>query len=160
MDKVLHSSKRHDWQTPQWLVECIHDAFDEIEMDPCAPADLSNPCRANRAFWRDGLIVNWREADGLVYCNPPYGRALKTWVEKAIAEHTFGAEVLLLTPARTDTKWFGWLAQLKGAQLCFLRGRLRFGGATAGAPFPSLLTYLGSRRRAFRSCFEQFGWMP
>ena len=47
--------------------------------------------------------------------------------------------VVVLVPARTDTRWF-WESVLDGARdVRLLRGRLQFEaeGATAAAPFPS-----------------------
>lgn len=78
-----------------------------------------------------------------MFCNPPYGRDIATWLAK-------GPEALVavfLLPARTDTKWFHDHA-LHAAEIRFFRGRLRFeqGRVTprepwAGdaAPFPSML---------------------
>jgi hypothetical protein len=40
-------------------------------------------------------------------------------------------------PARTDTRWFHDYC-LKG-EVIFLRGRIKFGGATQNAPFPSMI---------------------
>ena len=38
-----------------------------------------------------------------VFCNPPYGRQIGRWVEKASKEK---CKTVMLLPARTDTKWF------------------------------------------------------
>ena len=70
--------------------------------------------------------------------NPPYGRAIGKWVEKAYREACRGALVVGLLPARTDTKWFHDFIYHK-AQIRFLRGRLKFSGAIYSAPFPSMI---------------------
>lgn len=70
--------------------------------------------------------------------NPPYGRGMDKWIWKAYHESLKGALVVGLVPARTDTAWFHNLAQGK-AEIRFIRGRIRFVGAEAGAPFPSML---------------------
>nr|DAP06890.1 MAG TPA: DNA N-6-adenine-methyltransferase [Caudoviricetes sp.] len=44
----------------------------------------------------------------------------------------------MLIPARTDTKYFHDYI-LHRAEVRFVRGRLKFGGASTGAPFPSML---------------------
>ena len=49
-----------------------------------------------------------------------------------------GAVVVMLLPARTDTKWFHDYIYGK-AEIRFVRGRLRFGGAANPAPFPSMV---------------------
>ena len=48
-----------------------------------------------------------------------------------------GATVVMLLPARTDTKWFHEYV-LGRAEIRFIRGRIKFNGAQ-NAPFPSLL---------------------
>lgn len=162
MNPALNSSARHDWRTPRWLVDRIHEVFGGITIDPCAPGDRSNPCRAHVLFrdgQRDGLAESWGGREGLVYVNPPYGRELPRWVDKANEE--LDCEILLLTPARTDTAWFHALAgAADGVTFCFLRGRLTFEGAPASAPFPSLLSYMGPREKEFRDGFADLGWVP
>ena len=73
-----------------------------------------------------------------VVTDPPYGRAIGKWVEKAYREACQGALVVGLLPARTDTKWFHDFIYHK-AQIRFLRGRLKFSGAIYSAPFPSMI---------------------
>ena len=73
--------------------------------------------------------------DGVCWCNPPYGRQIGKWVEKAFKS---SATVVMLLPARTDTKWFhDWC--LPYGKIEFLRGRLKFGGCDNSAPFPSMI---------------------
>ena len=56
--------------------------------------------------------------------------------ETAAAGHT----VVMLLPARTDTRWFHEdIYRRERTQVRFLRGRLRFGGAGNSAPFPSMV---------------------
>jgi hypothetical protein len=58
---------------------------------------------------------------------------------KAKAEARSGrAEVVVcLVPARTETKW--WNEYVKGAEIEFIVGRLKFGGSKDNAPFPNAL---------------------
>ena len=68
--------------------------------------------------------------------NPPYGREIGKWIEKAV---TCGAELVVgLLPARTDTRWFHEYVYSK-AEIRFIKGRLKFGAATNAAPFPSMI---------------------
>jgi site-specific DNA-methyltransferase (adenine-specific) len=67
--------------------------------------------------------------------NPPYGSGIGAWMRKAYESSLLGATVVCLVPARTDTAWWQDIAVL--GEIRFLRGRLRFGGAATGAPFPS-----------------------
>jgi len=72
--------------------------------------------------------------------NPPYGRTIGQWVRKAQQEAAFGALVVGLLPARTDTKW--WHENvLPHADILFIPGRLHFGGCKNAAPFPSALAF-------------------
>lgn len=43
--------------------------------------------------------------------------------------------VVCLVPARTDTRW--WHKYSMRGEIRYLRGRLKFGGVTNSAPFPS-----------------------
>lgn len=71
-----------------------------------------------------------------MWCNPPYGRELGKWVKKG-SEAT-GGVVVMLIPARTDTKYFHEYIYGK-AEIRFLKGRLKFGGSKNSAPFPSMI---------------------
>lgn len=74
-----------------------------------------------------------------VFCNPPYGREIGKWVQKAWEEHAANRNtVVMLLPARTDTKWFHKYIYGK-AEIRFVRGRLKFGNAGNSAPFPSMI---------------------
>ena len=77
---------------------------------------------------------------GGVWCNPPYGKDIINWVRKASEEYVkdYNRFVVMLLPARTDTKWFQQYVYNK-AYLWFVDGRLRFGDNTATAPFPSVV---------------------
>lgn len=75
-----------------------------------------------------------------MFCNPPYGRAIAAWVEKAYREGTKdGTIVVMLIPARTDTRYFHDFI-LHRSEIRFVPGRLKFGGgASQSAPFPSMV---------------------
>lgn len=79
---------------------------------------------------------------GAVFCNPPYGREIGKWVQKAFEEARGGYPIVLLIPARTDTAYFHDYIYGK-AEIRFVRGRLRFtddeGNAADPAPFPSMV---------------------
>lgn len=81
-----------------------------------------------------------------VFCNPPYGREIGKWVEKAYkTNQEHGDLVVMLLPARTDTKWFHDFIYHK-AEIRFVKGRLKFGGSTSGAPFPSMVIIYKQKR--------------
>lgn len=81
-----------------------------------------------------------------VFCNPPYGRKVGEWVKKAYMEgQKDDTLVVMLIPARTDTKYFHDYIYHK-AEIRFIKGRLRFGGSQNSAPFPSMLAIYDNRR--------------
>ena len=73
-----------------------------------------------------------------MFCNPPYGRDIDRWIRKAVEEAGNGAVVVMLIPARTDTKWFHDLVFPYG-DIRFVKGRLKFGDGKNAAPFPSMV---------------------
>lgn len=84
-----------------------------------------------------------------VFCNPPYGRAMGAWVRKC-HEESHHAFIVLLMPARTDTRYFhDFIYKQPRVRIEFLRGRLRFekeGNAMGPAPFPSMLVFFNEER--------------
>lgn len=75
-----------------------------------------------------------------MFCNPPYGREVSKWVEKAYKESKKkNTTVVMLIPARTDTKYFHKYIYHKVKEIRFVKGRLKFGGAKNAAPFPSMI---------------------
>ncbi|MGE3310477.1 MAG: DNA N-6-adenine-methyltransferase, partial [Limisphaerales bacterium] len=103
--------------------------------------------KCTRHFTReeDGLTQSWDNE--VVWMNPPYGQGIGAWIAKAYdaAQHE-QATVVCLIPARTDTRW--WHRYVMKHEIRLLRGRLRFGEATASAPFPSAIVVM--RPRSFR----------
>jgi site-specific DNA-methyltransferase (adenine-specific) len=146
---VLHSSRAHDWQTP---AEVWQDLLQRLNvsaftLDPCSPGpDSPIPCRNRYTMHDDGLTQPWGSARDLVWLNPPYGREIRYWMEKAVREARSGVRIVALVPARTGARW--WHDALDaGAIPEFLRGRLTFirpnGEKTAPAPFDSALLFFG-----------------
>lgn len=73
-----------------------------------------------------------------MFCNPPYSEISK-WVEKAFYEtRKDNTLVVLLIPARTDTKYFHNYI-LHRTEIRFVKGRLKFGDSKNSAPFPSMV---------------------
>jgi phage N-6-adenine-methyltransferase len=145
---VLFSSAKDDWQTPLPLFARLHEEFD-FTLDAAAT-------RANTLcdfFYghgspivEDALSVDWPSSDR-IWCNPPYSKQLqRQFIQKAAEAGKRGGCVVMLIPARTDTKAFHahiWCAQTHGPrpgiEVRFLPGRIKFVGAKHGAPFPSMI---------------------
>lgn len=147
MEKALLSSGKDEWETPQ-------DFFDELDkqygftLDPCATPENAK-CTKYYTKRDDGLKQDW--GGETVFCNPPYSPRTKTnpgqeaWIAKAQEESKKpGTTVVMLIPARTDTKAFHRHI-LPHAKIKFLPGRLRFAGAKHSAPFPSMLVIFGDK---------------
>lgn len=140
VNDVMFSSKTGLWETPQWLFERLNDEFG-FTLDACALPENAK-CARYYTPAHDGLKQPW---DGVVWCNPPYGRGVGAWVAKAAnAVERAGVVVVMLLPARTDTKWFHEYIYGR-AEVRFLPGRLKFGDARNNAPFPSMVV-------VFRGC--------
>lgn len=128
---VMFSSVTDQWSTPQDFFDGLNQEF-HFTLDPCAD-EQNHKCVRFFTKEQDGLAQSW---DGeRVFCNPPYGREIVEWVRKASEAH---ALVVMLLPARTDTKWFHDFIYQKH-EVRFVRGRLKFGGQKNSAPFPSMV---------------------
>lgn len=127
------SSLRTDWATPVQLYRMLDLEF-HFTLDVCA--NTSNAMSRN--FLTKEVNALDQEWTGVCWMNPPYGRAIGAWVQKAYESSQRGAVVVCLLPARTDTKWWHrWC--LKG-EIRFLQGRLSFDDNKRGrCPFPSAI---------------------
>lgn len=78
--------------------------------------------------------------------NPPYGRNLPQWLEKAIHESYRGVTTVCLIPARTNTIWFHELC-FEQAEVRFVLGRPKFNAAEHGLPYPLAIVIYRPRYR-------------
>lgn len=123
MSTSVHFSTGNDnWSTPIKVYEDLNKEF-KFDFDPCP---------LNRTPKFDGLAIPWGNSS---FVNPPYSN-LREWLKKSYEESVLGKNVVLLIPSRTDTKaWHEYV--MKATEIRFIKGRLKFGGAKNGAPFPS-----------------------
>ena len=129
----LLTSNNDCWETPPKFFEELNKEFD-FDTDVCALPE-NTKCPHYYSPEVDGLHQNWT---GACWCNPPYGKQIGKWVEKAYMSSLLGATVVMLLPARTDTAWFHDYIYGK-AEIRFVRGRITFVGAKSRAPFPSMV---------------------
>lgn len=127
---ALFTSGSNEWATPNDFYALL-DAEFHFTLDPCATADNAK-CLIYYTAEDNGLVQDWQ---GTVYVNPPYGDIV-VWVGKSYAAAMMGATVVMLIPSRTDTRYWHTFV-MKAAEVRFVRGRLKFGGAKNSAPFPS-----------------------
>ncbi len=132
--KPMFSSTTDMWATPQEFFDNLDEEFG-FELDVCA-TDENAKCKKYYTKEQDGLKMPWT---GVCWCNPPYGREIGKWVEKAYSSSARGvATVVMLLPARTDTRWFHDYIYGK-SEVRFIKGRLKFGDSLNSAPFPSMV---------------------
>ena len=148
VSKALFSSAKQDWPTPDDLFAWASDRWGPFDLDVCATAE-NTKCEQFITPELDGLAQPWF---GKCWMNPPYGRSAGDWVYKAFAEicripiregHKLywpatADRVVCLLPARTDVRWFHDNARF-AAEIVFLKGRVKFKGASGPAPFPSMI---------------------
>ena len=139
----ISRAKSVEWATPTAVFDALHARFG-FTIDVAAD-DYNHLCPRYFTKEQDGLRQTW--AGESVWCNPPYGRGIADWVKKAHDEASSGGTlVVMLLPARTDTKWFHEYV-LPHGEIEFVKGRLKFGDAKAGAPFPSMVVIFGAQGR-------------
>lgn len=139
--KVLFSKKSDEWATPQWLFEQLNKIHN-FTLDPAATAS-NTKCSKFYTMSDNGLSKDWNNET--VFINPPYSKCFD-WVKKAHSEaQKENTKVVMLLPARTDTKWFHqFCIDAKAvSEICFVKGRLKFGNQSNSAPFPSMIVTFG-----------------
>lgn len=128
---LMFSSATDQWATPQEFFDELDKEF-HFALDVCADA-TNHKCKAYYDKEADGLSQEW---DRAAWCNPPYGREIGNWVAKAAEESKkHDVTVVMLLPARTDTRWFHDYIYGK-AEIRFIKGRLKFGGGQELSPVP------------------------
>jgi len=142
--KVHYSSEREDWETPQDFFDGLNSRFN-FTLDVCATPENAK-CERYLSKQEDALKLSW--GDNVCWMNPPYGRQIGRWLEKAYKESQKRAIVVCLVPSRTDTRW--WHDYCMRGRIEFLRGRLKFEGAKHNAPFPSAIVVFDSTGRYVR----------
>lgn len=131
MNRVLFSSASDEWATPAETYRALDNEF-RFRDDAC-------PLGGDR----NGLMREWESP---CYVNPPYSE-IGPWMEKGWIEHLAGKTVVFLVPSRTDTRWWHTFA-MKATEIRFIKGRLKFGNAKTGAPFPSCVVIFKGQSQA------------
>ena len=129
----MFSSNTDLWSTPKDFYDKLNKVF-RFGLDVCA---LPENAKCQNYFTPDinGLDQEW---NGVCWMNPPYGREISAWVEKAYrSAKKNGATVVCLLPARVDTRW--WHDYCAKGEVTFIKGRLKFGGSANSAPFPNAI---------------------
>lgn len=152
-----------DWQTPEHLLEAVRDYFGgRIPLDAATAPD--NPTKAVLFFTgeneaKDGLHNPWRTA---AFCNPPYGRVIRLWLEKIVKETRRGTEIVTLLPcARWEQGYFHQALEAAN-MVCFIRKRVSFvnpatGHAVGGNPYANMFLGFNTSPERFFRAFAPIG---
>ncbi|HSQ89279.1 DNA N-6-adenine-methyltransferase [Romboutsia sp.] len=133
--ELMFSSNDQTWETPKDFFCELNEIF-RFELDVCA-TDLTAKCNKYFTPKEDGLKQDW---NGICWCNPPYSRELPKWTKKAYEESEKNSStVVMLIPARPDTKIWHEIIFPYARGIFFIKGRLKFGDSRNSAPFPSAL---------------------
>lgn len=144
-----------DWETPQYLFDELNAEFN-FKLD-AASNGTNAKCPMFYTEQDDGLSKSWN-VGGNVFCNPPYGRNVYDWVKKAYEESLVCKhQIVLLIPARTDTKYFHEFIYHK-AEIRFLKGRLHFESngvpSKNAATFPTMIVIYNGKHNDGRSNYS------
>lgn len=131
-------SIKQDWNTPKSLFDKLNQEFN-FDFD-LAASEENALCPKFYTQKEDGLKQNW---DGVCWLNPPYGdksSKMVDWIKKAYndSQNNPNLTVVMLIPARTNTKWFHSYC-LKSSEVRFILGRPKFGDSKHGLPQPLVL---------------------
>jgi phage N-6-adenine-methyltransferase len=149
---LMFSTGKDDWATPPEIFDPLDREFG-FTLDVAAGLVNHKVSRWLGAggIGECGLSAPWRGER--CWMNPPYSRVQAEFIRKAALEaQYFGVLTVALLPARTDTRAFHahvwdlehhrprpWVREVR-----FLKGRVRFVGAPASAPFPSMVVVFGA----------------
>lgn len=87
MNKALFSSVKMDWRTPKDFFRELDQEF-HFGLDAAASPENAK-CECYFTPETNGLSLPW-SGHGAVFCNPPYGREIGKWVQKAYSEYVRG----------------------------------------------------------------------
>lgn len=158
----MFSTGTEHWSTPEKFFEQVDSIFN-FTLDACA--DTTNYKVKNYYNKKqNGLAQDW--SGHTVWVNPPYGKETKDWVAKAseIVSEKYSSKVtsiVMLLPARMDTKWMHDYVLSSAKYIVFLKGRLKFSGSKTSAPFPSMLavfTSIDSNNDKIESLLKNIGF--
>ena len=158
--ELLSQSDQNDWRTPRKFLDAAREVMGGIDLDPATSKEANETVDATLIYTEDddGLQQPWK---GRVWLNPPYGGNARLFIERLMREYEVGnvtAACTLVNSHPTETKWF---QQLFDHAICFVAGRIDFGGPSRAvsttSTHGSAVAYLGKDREKFAKVFSQFG---
>ncbi len=142
-----HGSSSIHWGTPQHIYDRLNERF-AFDLDACAMnADVAKHENFISEA-QNALKVEWQAKT--VFMNPPYGRAIKAFMQKAkeqVLKHDL--TVVCLIPNSTGTLWFKENVKPVLDEMIIVHQRVQFVdldsssiGKTTGANFDSIVCVL------------------
>lgn len=148
--KAIMTSDKQDWETPQELFDNLNNEFD-FELDAFA-SDKNAKCKHFFTERDDSFQQDWTKYKS-IFINPPYTSKVQDEVLKKINDtisSNWMGVIVLLIPARTDTKrWHDYIFN-KADDIRFIKGRLRFevdGIPRGSSTFPSAVIVYDLRNK-------------
>lgn len=140
MTKEMMRSSSHTkkdlWETPDYIFDPLNDFF-KFTLDPACTIETAKAQRFYTPL-ENGLLQSWE--DEVVFVNPPYSRGnIDQWMKKCLIE-SIHAEIIALIPVSTSSKWFHAYV-LNKCEIKFVKGRIKFKGASYTAPFSSMICH-------------------
>jgi len=126
-NRSVFRSQTVEWPTPKAVYDALNAEFN-FDFDPCPLGGADDGLAT--------LFCSW--VGKRVFCNPPYGPGMDKWLRRGLEADL----AVFLIPARTDTAYWNRYCW-KADAIFFLKGRLKFGGHTNSAPFPSAVVVFG-----------------
>lgn len=99
MTSAMYSSSTDEWATPLRLFRKLDDEF-HFSIDVCAD-ETNRKCDRYYSKEEDGLKQQW---NGVCWMNPPYGRAIGQWMEKAVKSMLGGGDCGVPYPGKDGYK--------------------------------------------------------
>jgi site-specific DNA-methyltransferase (adenine-specific) len=130
LSRILVSHKgNQDRRTPKTLFNEL-DAEFHFELDPCTSDEKEGWLGTPHYFTKeqDGLQQDWTPYRS-IFINPPFNQMPK-WVDKALQTvKKSNATIVMLVPAKTETRWFHTLLNSKHLrEMRFVERRVTFEG--------------------------------
>lgn len=149
-----------EWYTPPEFVDMARTVLGGIDLDPASNPIAQGWVKAERFYTKDddGLAQPWA---GRVWCNPPYGKFTKLFMERALAFYETGEVTdCIFLVNRTGASWYVDLLE-RFSGVCQVRKRISFWtpeGKPEGSPrYYNDFLYLGKSTKKFQQVFSSVG---
>lgn len=101
--KKSNGKTNEEWYTPPDIIERVKNTLEYISLDPASCETAQEIVKAARFFSKEdnGLKQFWK---GRVFCNPPYGKMTRHFMEKCINSPHVDEAIFLVN--RTGAAWY------------------------------------------------------